>query len=255
MNLPKYRVRCQFPPKPRQRHSEPALGEIVGNQTFPRATTPHEPLFTYYDTQAMRLWFSPLRKPAPFQFLEPGTLIDRTLELVEPAIRWIDPVLATLSSPASIGDPSAHMTRNDLLRFVDRYPRGREQPNPLLGRVPAYTFWMRLRGGVPVEMAGAISLRIGQTDDLRRYLGHIGYGVYPPARGQHLAERATRLLLPLARAHGLTELWITANPDNIPSRRTCERLGASLIDVVDLPITHPLFLRGDRRKCRYKINL
>lgn len=203
----------------------------------------------------MRLWFSPLRKQPAFHFKEPGPLIDGNLELIEPAIRWIDPVLQTLSSPASVGDPSAHMTRNDLLRFVDRYPRGRELPNPLLGRVPAYTFWMRLRNRFPVEIGGSISLRIGVNDDLRRYLGHIGYGVYPPARGEHLAERATRLLFPLARAHGLTELWITANPDNIPSRRTCERLGGRLVDIVDLPITHPLFLRGDRRKCRYQIML
>jgi tagatose 1,6-diphosphate aldolase len=203
----------------------------------------------------MRLWFGQSRKTPPFQFLEPGPLIDRELELIEPGVRWIDAHLQTLSSPASIGDPSSHLTRTDLLRFTERYPRGRESPNPLLGRVPAYTFWMRVRNRVPVEIAGSISLRIGQTEDLRRYLGHIGYGVYPPARGQHYAERATRLLFPLARLHGLKELWITANPDNLASRRTCERLGGCLVDVVDLPITHPLFLRGDRRKCRYRIGL
>lgn len=203
----------------------------------------------------MRLWFGQSRKLPAFQFLEPGPLIDGDLELIEPGVRWINPLLQTLSSPACLGDSSAHMTRSDLVRFVDRYPRGRESPNPLLGRVPAYTFWMRLRNRLPVEIAGAVSLRIGQTEDLRRYLGHIGYGVYPPARGAHLAERATRLLFPLARAHGLAELWITANPDNLPSRRTCERLGGRLIDIVDLPITHPLFLRGDRRKCRYQIIL
>lgn len=208
-----------------------------------------------YDTRIMRLWFGHARKAPVFQFLETGRLQDGDLELIEPSVRWIEPHLLTLSSPASAGDPSAHLTHTDLLRFVDRYPRGRENPNPILGRVPAYTFWMRLRSGVPAEIVGSVSLRIGQTEDLRRYLGHIGYGVYPPARGKHLAERATRLLLPLARAHGLTELWITANPDNIPSRRTCERLGARLVNVVDLPITHPLFLRGDRRKCRYQLIL
>jgi tagatose 1,6-diphosphate aldolase len=208
-----------------------------------------------YDTTPMRLWFGHSRKTPPFQFLEPGALVDRELELIEPAVRWIDAHLQTFASPASVGDPSSHLTRADLLRFVDRYPRGRESPNPLLGRVPAYTFWLRLKNRVPVEIAGSVSLRIGQTEDLRRYLGHIGYGVYPPARGHHYAERATRLLFPLARAHGLHELWVTANPDNIPSRRTCERLGGRLVDVVDLPITHPLFLRGDRRKCRYQIVL
>ena len=210
----------------------------------------------------MRLWFGQSHKASRFAFREPGPLVENDLELVEPAVRWIDPVLHTLSLPQSQGDPSSHLTRSDLMRFVDRYPRGRESPNPLLGRVPAYTFWMRLRGPFssthahfPPGMAGSVSLRIGQTDDIQRHLGHIGYGVYAPARGRHLAERATRLLFPLARAHGLSELWITANPDNIPSRRTCERLGATLIDVVDLPLNHPLYQRGDRKKCRYRVAL
>jgi tagatose 1,6-diphosphate aldolase len=41
--------------------------------------------------------------------------------------------------------------------------------------------------------------------------------------------------VPLAVRHGLSELWITCNPDNIASRRTCEAAGAELVEVVDLP--------------------
>ena len=37
-----------------------------------------------------------------------------------------------------------------------------------------------------------------------------------------------RLLLPLARRHGLQTVWITCNPDNWASRRTCELAGAEL---------------------------
>jgi tagatose 1,6-diphosphate aldolase len=98
-------------------------------------------------------------------------------------------------------------------------------------------------------------LRIGTTYDLETYVGHFGYGVYPPARGRHLAERACRLLLPLAKAHGLKRLWITCNPDNWPSRRTCERLGCTLAGVVPVPEGHALYQRGDRYKCRYFLEL
>ena len=76
-----------------------------------------------------------------------------------------------------------------------------------------------------------------------------------PARGRHYAERACRLLLPLARAHGMQTLWITCNPENVASRRTCERLGASFIDVVALPANHMLYQRGERVKCRYRLDL
>ena len=77
----------------------------------------------------------------------------------------------------------------------------------------------------------------------------------PPARGRRYAERSCRLLFPLARAHGIKTLWITCNPDNFASRRTCERLGMRLIDTVPVPDTDPLYARGDRVKCRYRIEL
>ena len=61
--------------------------------------------------------------------------------------------------------------------------------------------------------------------------------------------------LPLAKANGLSELWITCNPDNLASRRTCERLGAELVDIVPVPFDHPLWSRGDVAKCRYHLSL
>lgn len=214
----------------------------------------------------MRLWLPKRRSSAfptqpagDFTFLQsPAPLRDGELELVEPSPRLIDAVLLVTGSPACAQDPgTANLTRADLLRFVDLFPRGRQRPNLIRQHAPGYTFWMRLRGpGVPCEMAGSVSLRIGADDtNLVRYLGHIGYGVHPPARGRRLAERATRLLYPLAKAHGMRELWITANPDNHASRRTCERLGGELIDIVDLPPGHPLYERGERQKCRYRCRL
>ena len=159
--------------------------------------------------------------------------------------------------PLCINDPAVKSTRQDLLGYLQRHPRGRHEAEPANGRTAMYTFWMRLlpRFNPTIEIAGRIALRLGDTEDLRMYLGHFGYNVYVPARGNHLAERACRLLFPLAKKHGMTELWITANPDNIPSRRTCERLGAKYIDTVPLPEGHPLYMSGDREKCRYRIDL
>jgi predicted acetyltransferase len=194
-----------------------------------------------------------------FRFLEPGPMVDGELELVEPAARWVDPMMISLQHPACVDEPSSQMSRLSWLDWINRYPRGRERADPLRSRVAMYTFWMRLRRSAayapPIEIAGSVSLRIGESDDLRLYLGHIGYGVHPPARGRHLAERATRLLLPLARRHGMTELWITCNPDNHPSRRTCERLGARYVETVNLPEGHVLHQRGERQKMRFLVKL
>jgi tagatose 1,6-diphosphate aldolase len=87
------------------------------------------------------------------------------------------------------------------------------------------------------------------------YLGHLGYNVYTPARGNRYAERACRLILPLARAHGMKTLWVTCNPDNVASRRTCERLGCTLAEIVSTPPGHTLHQRGELQKCRFRLDL
>ncbi len=122
-----------------------------------------------------------------------------------------------------------------------------------LGRVPAYHFVMRL--ATSSDEVGHINLRVGDTPRLVLYGGHIGYRVEPDYRGHHYAARACRLLLDLARRHGMQRLWITCNPENVASRRTCELAGARLVEIVDLPEDSDMYQRGERRKCRYRLEL
>ena len=186
-----------------------------------------------------------------FRFVDPGVLIDGELELIAPSAEWVDSLMQACQHPQTQREAPAmtHVNRQQVLDFIREHPLGQQAEI-----VPSYHFWMRLRGPeVPVRIAGGISLRIGQDSDLELYTGHIGYHVYPPARGRHLAERACRLLLPLARRHGMRTIWITCNPDNVPSRRTCERLGAELVEIVPLPPDHVLYAAGEREKCRYRV--
>ena len=113
----------------------------------------------------------------------------------------------------------------------------------------AYHFGMFLEGRS--QPVGDIELRLGNDLDLKLYSGHIGYAVDPEFRGQRLAARSLLLLLPLARRHGFRELWITCDPDNYASRRTCERSGAVLQEVVAIPTSHLLYRLGLRHKCRF----
>ena len=125
--------------------------------------------------------------------------------------------------------------------------------NPALNYVPAYRFAMRLTG--QREDIGGIDLRVGDTLHILLYAGHIGYGVVAEHRGHHYAARACRLLLPLARRHGLKQLWITCNPDNMASRRTCELVGAEFVEIVDLLEDTDMYQEGERQKCRYRLDL
>jgi predicted acetyltransferase len=205
-----------------------------------------------------------------FQFLDVlhlFALVDHELELVEPDPRYVDELLDACHHPLTRELMPAHAKtdRDQVINFLAQNPRGHSAPDPSRQIAPGYTFWMRVRrdaqplpsrAGPPLTViAGSISLRIGQGVNLERYLGHIGYHVLPPARGHRFAERACRLLLPLARAHGQRQVWITCNPENLASRRSIERLGAAYVDTVPVPRDNALYSQGDRQKCRYRIDL
>ena len=120
-------------------------------------------------------------------------------------------------------------------------------------RAAAYSFGMFLPGRK--RKVGGIDLRLSESEDMRHYGGQVGYGVFPDFRGRQLAARALALLLPLARRHGFQELWITCDPDNLASRRSCERAGAVFFELVEIPPGHEMYERGIREKCRYLLRL
>ena len=118
--------------------------------------------------------------------------------------------------------------------------------------VPAYSFRMLNPRG---EYLGRISLRVGWNEDRIRYAGQVGYAVEPAHRGHRYAERACRLIVPLAKRHRMASLWITCQPDNLASRRTVERLGAQPVGVIDVPPTYPVDTGAERRKMCFRLLL
>ena len=115
--------------------------------------------------------------------------------------------------------------------------------------VPAYWYAINLSGTI---------LTIGTIDRSRcpGWLGYqdraFGYAIDKKYRGNHYAAKACHLLKQVALAHGMHEIIITCNPDNIASNKTCIRLGAELLEVVDLPIDNDMYLEGEFQKCIYK---
>jgi len=145
-------------------------------------------------------------------------------------------------------DPGELRDDRIILRLVATQPA-----DPLKNWVPYYVF--HIMTAKTAHRAGEIHLRIGDTEHMRLYGGHVAYGVRPEFRGNHFAGRALRLLMPLALRHGLSELWITCNPENLPSRRTCEFAGAELIEIIALPPDVDMYSKGERHKCRYRLDL
>jgi len=142
-------------------------------------------------------------------------------------------------------DPG-RLADDDLMLILERST----MPPPELDWVPSYHFdLVHSRKGL---LMGKISLRVGDSPFIRRYAGHIGYTVYPEFRGNHYAARAVQLVFLLAAKHGMRTIWITCNPDNVASRRTCELAGGEFVEIVDLPAGNDMYNEGDRQKCRYR---
>ncbi|MBP3520625.1 MAG: GNAT family N-acetyltransferase [Oscillospiraceae bacterium] len=120
------------------------------------------------------------------------------------------------------------------------------------GRVelPFYYYDICVRG-VPV---GKISIRIG--DNFHTYYnGHIGYEVDEPYRGHGYAGRAARMVLEVARHHGMKFLYITCDEDNLASARTIEGLGARLLEICEVPREYFAWYEGIPRHRIYRLEL
>ncbi len=126
------------------------------------------------------------------------------------------------------------------------------QGDPEKGWVPAYKY--QIVQSRSDRTVGSIDLRIGYQERLY-YGGHIGYSVDEDYRGNHYAGKACRLLKQVALAHGMRKLIITCNPDNFPSRKTCEYVGAVFKAAVDLPTYNDMYQRGERQVCIFEWDL
>ncbi len=122
------------------------------------------------------------------------------------------------------------------------------------GFFPCDCFGIFLKG--TETKVGGINFKIGETKDLIRYGGHIGYGIAEEHRGNGYASKACLALRKFIAVY-YDEVIITCNPDNIPSVRSVEKLGATFIEIVEVPKGNPTLARNPNRiRSRYswKIN-
>lgn len=118
---------------------------------------------------------------------------------------------------------------------------------PLEGLAQYYHFHILTAEGTRV---GHINFRVGDTEHVRLYAGHIGFQILEAFRGRRFALQACHAIAPFVRSI-YEAVSITCDPDNEASRRTIERLGAAFIDEMVVPPEDPSFRSGSRRKRRY----
>lgn len=123
--------------------------------------------------------------------------------------------------------------------------------NEKRGWVPAYYFAICDKRGTKV---GECDFRIGHNANTY-YGGNIGYSVYPQYRGRRYAAKACRLLFALARLHGMEYLYISCDPDNVASRKTCEYAGGEFVETAILPEENEMRKNGEIAKCIFRFVL
>ncbi len=115
---------------------------------------------------------------------------------------------------------------------------------------PTYYFKVMLHDNT--ERIGRVSLGIGYNDFLVRYNGQCGFAIMEAYRGHRYAAKACMLIKQVAIDHHMDVVWIACNPDNAASRRTCELIGCTLVEIVDTPLDSFLYAEGNRQSCRYR---
>ena len=119
---------------------------------------------------------------------------------------------------------------------------------PEFGVVPSYHF--RIVGEDGTDF-GYLNIRIGNTEHVRLYAGHIAYSIEQAHRGHSYAGVACRAVARFVRTL-YPETILTTSPGNHASIRTIEKLGAEFIEELRVPSHDPSYLGGARWKRRYR---
>lgn len=118
--------------------------------------------------------------------------------------------------------------------------------------VPSYHFQIK-KHLMPHEI-GKIDIRIGYNENTF-YGGNIGYEIYPAYRGHHYAAKACKILKRVAQLHGMNYLYISCLPENIPSNKTCQSLGAHWLGTYIVPFHLEMYMMGVRQINIYELGL
>lgn len=101
---------------------------------------------------------------------------------------------------------------------------------------------------------GKISIRIG--DNYHSYYnGHVGYEVDPENRGHRYSLEALKLVLPVAKHHGMERIYLTCDQSNEVSRRIIELSGAKLLEIAKVPRDYFAWREGIEDHCIYQLDI
>lgn len=94
-------------------------------------------------------------------------------------------------------------------------------------KVPAETFFLIRENDN--KIVGMINIRLALNESLKKYGGHIGYSIRPTERKKGYNKINLYLGLLCCQAHGINEVLMDCDKDNLASAKTMQALGGKLI--------------------------
>jgi len=121
----------------------------------------------------------------------------------------------------------------DFEGYVERIRSHERGENLPAGFVPVTEFWL-VDGDAYI---GTAYVRHVLNENLARIGGHIGYDIRPSKRGKGYGNTILELVLPKAKALGISKALLTCDVTNVASRKIIEKNGGVLEDQVPNPET------------------
>ena len=120
-----------------------------------------------------------------------------------------------------------------LSRYLDRYEKWldklEEDRNriPNEEKVPSETYFLVRESDQ--KIVGMINIRLALNEKLKEFGGHIGYSIRPTERGKGYNKINLYLGLLCCQQHGIEQVLMDCDKDNLASAKTMQALGGKLV--------------------------
>ena len=151
-------------------------------------------------------------------------LVIPSSEHKEEAINYIKEFYTYHSKINGIGGLHRYLDRYE--KWLDKLEEDRNRiPNE--EKVPSETYFLVRESDQ--KIVGMINIRLALNEKLKEFGGHIGYSIRPTERGKGYNKINLYLGLLCCQQHGIEQVLMDCDKDNLASAKTMQALGGKLV--------------------------
>lgn len=153
------------------------------------------------------------------------------IKLIEPDARYLESYINAFEEYKEHDISDYSFSDAKTVNIFEKFENYRNEKNLKPGRVGSHYFW--LVDDEKNQFLGEISIRHNLNETLKRYGGHIGYGIRYSEWNKKFGTLMLKLALIEAKRIGLSKILIICDDDNTGSARVIEKNGFVLSDKIE----------------------